>query len=331
MPKASARIAATYVFQDISRLHGWSQAQTTRELKEGVGAAYSAFRSQLADVCRRWQAEGTVQDSAEPAEVAELLLSVVLGFVAQKALMGQGNAESHASGFSAPARQGLDATGLTSALVPTTRVQLDRRSGMLVVVAPSPAGRIGCSSRGGSRTRTWGSRESVARRSQQTETTSSASTSTVLSHLHTHATTAVPGGTAQRRAASVLSARLEKVLLAHRFEPMGADLGTKGPDSVHAHADPGIHRLIRCSENPLGAVARLKESVLTMACDIERDWVARRSIPGRGGACHRGSADPQLAWPVRDGRVAVAARPPRATDLRVPDKAQRRRRSRYGA
>jgi AcrR family transcriptional regulator len=91
-------------------VHGWSQAQSTRELKEGVGAAYSAFRSQLADVCRRWQEEGTVQDSAEPAEVAELLLSVVLGYVAQKALTGQGNAESHASGFSA-----LLGTSLTSA------------------------------------------------------------------------------------------------------------------------------------------------------------------------------------------------------------------------
>lgn len=82
-------------------VHGWSQAQTTKELKDGVNAAYSAFRCQLADVCRRWQDEGTVPRSAEPAEVAELLLSVVLGYVAQKALTGQGNAESHAGGLSA--------------------------------------------------------------------------------------------------------------------------------------------------------------------------------------------------------------------------------------
>jgi TetR/AcrR family transcriptional regulator, transcriptional repressor of aconitase len=90
-------------------VHGWSQAQTTMELKEGVGAAYSAFRSQLADVCRRWQQEGTVRDSAEPEQVSELLLSVVLGYVAQKALTGRGDAESHASGLSA-----LLGTGLTS-------------------------------------------------------------------------------------------------------------------------------------------------------------------------------------------------------------------------
>src|SRR6185436_10562931 len=82
-------------------VHGWSQAQTTKELKDGVSAAYSAFRSQLADVCRRWQEEGTVPDSADPAEVAELLLSVVLGYVAQKALTGQGNADSHAGGLRA--------------------------------------------------------------------------------------------------------------------------------------------------------------------------------------------------------------------------------------
>lgn len=82
-------------------VHGWSQAQTTKELKDGVSAAYSAFRSQLADVCRRWQEEGTVQDSAQPEQVAELLLSVVLGYVAQKALTGRGDAESHAGGLRA--------------------------------------------------------------------------------------------------------------------------------------------------------------------------------------------------------------------------------------
>ena len=80
-------------------VHGWSQAQSTEDLKDGVSAAYSAFRSQLANVCRRWQDEGVVSRSAEPAEVAELLLSVVLGYVAQKALTGQGTAESHAGGF----------------------------------------------------------------------------------------------------------------------------------------------------------------------------------------------------------------------------------------
>lgn len=82
-------------------VHGWSQAQTTKELKDGVSAAYSAFRSQLADVCCRWQDEGIVPGSAEPAQVAELLLSVVLGYVAQKALTGQGDAEAHASGLGA--------------------------------------------------------------------------------------------------------------------------------------------------------------------------------------------------------------------------------------
>jgi AcrR family transcriptional regulator len=82
-------------------VHGWSQAQTTKDLKADVSAAYSAFRSRLADVCGRWQDEGTVRRSVEPAEVAELLLSVVLGYVAQKALTGQGSAESHAGGLRA--------------------------------------------------------------------------------------------------------------------------------------------------------------------------------------------------------------------------------------
>jgi TetR/AcrR family transcriptional regulator, transcriptional repressor of aconitase len=87
-------------------VHGWSQAQTTKELKDGVSVAYSAFRSQLADVCRRWQDEGIVPGSAKPAQVAELLLSVVLGYVAQKALTGQGDAEAHAGGLGALLRPG---------------------------------------------------------------------------------------------------------------------------------------------------------------------------------------------------------------------------------
>ena len=91
-------------------VHGWSQAQSSTELKDGVSAAYSAFRSQLADVCRRWQNDGTVPSSGEPAKVAELLLSVVLGYVAQKALTGQGNGDSHAGGLSA-----LIGTGSTPA------------------------------------------------------------------------------------------------------------------------------------------------------------------------------------------------------------------------
>lgn len=86
-------------------VHGWSQAQTTAAIKSDVSAAYSAFRSQLADVCRRWQDDGTVSGSAEPEEVSELLLSVVLGYVAQKALTGRGDGESHAGGLSALVRR----------------------------------------------------------------------------------------------------------------------------------------------------------------------------------------------------------------------------------
>jgi TetR/AcrR family transcriptional regulator, transcriptional repressor of aconitase len=82
-------------------VHGWSQAQTSPDLKDGVSAAYSAFRGRLAEVCGRWQDEGLVRKSARPAEVAELLLSVVLGYVAQRALTGQGSAESHSEGLAA--------------------------------------------------------------------------------------------------------------------------------------------------------------------------------------------------------------------------------------
>jgi TetR/AcrR family transcriptional regulator, transcriptional repressor of aconitase len=86
---------------DIDRLlvsiHGWSHSQSDPELKEATRASYSRLRKGLTDVVRRWQAAGTFDPAADPKVVAELLTSITLGFVAQRALAGSADIKAHAS------------------------------------------------------------------------------------------------------------------------------------------------------------------------------------------------------------------------------------------
>src|SRR5215469_8789522 len=63
-------------------LHGWSYAQTDPELKAALRANLLGFRERCVPLIKRWQAEGTVDPSADPDAVAQLMLSISLGFVA---------------------------------------------------------------------------------------------------------------------------------------------------------------------------------------------------------------------------------------------------------
>ena len=76
-------------------LHGWSHSQSDPELKAATGAAYGRQRELLADTVRRWQAAGTFDPGADPGGVAELLQSIILGFVAQRALAGDADVQAH--------------------------------------------------------------------------------------------------------------------------------------------------------------------------------------------------------------------------------------------
>jgi TetR/AcrR family transcriptional regulator, transcriptional repressor of aconitase len=86
---------------DIDRLyvslHGWSHSQSDPELKESMRVSYAGLRQLLTDVVRRWQASGTVDATIDPEGMAELLTSITLGFVAQRALAGSANLHAHAA------------------------------------------------------------------------------------------------------------------------------------------------------------------------------------------------------------------------------------------
>jgi AcrR family transcriptional regulator len=84
---------------DIDRLlvsiHGWSHSQSDPELKEATRAAHRRLRNGFANTVRRWQAAGTFDSGADPDEVAELLTSICLGFIAQRVLAGSADVQAH--------------------------------------------------------------------------------------------------------------------------------------------------------------------------------------------------------------------------------------------
>jgi len=76
-------------------LHGWSHSQSDPGLNAAARAAYRRQRDLLADLVRRWQAAGEVGPGADAEGVAQLLQSVILGFVAQRALAGDADVQAH--------------------------------------------------------------------------------------------------------------------------------------------------------------------------------------------------------------------------------------------
>jgi TetR/AcrR family transcriptional regulator, transcriptional repressor of aconitase len=85
----------------LASLHGWSHSQSNPELKALARAAYRRQRELFADVARRWQAAGTLDPGADPDAMAELLQSVTLGFVAQRALAGDADVQAHVDALEA--------------------------------------------------------------------------------------------------------------------------------------------------------------------------------------------------------------------------------------
>ena len=82
-------------------IHGWSHVQTDPKLKAATLAAYRGMRDQLAVAVKRWQAEGTIDPQADPAAIAQLITSISLGFVAQRALAGDADPMAHVAALKA--------------------------------------------------------------------------------------------------------------------------------------------------------------------------------------------------------------------------------------
>lgn len=80
-------------------VHGWSHAQADARLGAEVRAAYLKVRRTLGDLCRRWIATGELPAGTDPDGVAEMLTSVILGFIAQRSLVGDADPVRHERAF----------------------------------------------------------------------------------------------------------------------------------------------------------------------------------------------------------------------------------------
>ncbi len=76
-------------------LHGWSHSQSDPGLKAATRASYAGLRRLFTEAVERWQTAGTFDAAVDAGAVAELLTSITLGFVAQRALAGAADVEAH--------------------------------------------------------------------------------------------------------------------------------------------------------------------------------------------------------------------------------------------
>ena len=108
-------------------IHGWSEAQRNPRLHEIVSRFYRAFRERLTELAARWRAVGMIPADADSDATSKALLSLMLGFVAQSAILGDASPAAHATGLSA-----LGAHGVLK------RNRRARRSNPVPVVAECP-------------------------------------------------------------------------------------------------------------------------------------------------------------------------------------------------
>jgi AcrR family transcriptional regulator len=82
-------------------LHGWSHSRTDPELRERLQAVHRTMRNQCARVCRRWQAAGELSPAADTTAVAQLMVSIMLGYIAQRSLAGNADVRTHIAALTA--------------------------------------------------------------------------------------------------------------------------------------------------------------------------------------------------------------------------------------
>lgn len=88
----------TYDLRRIALL-GWSEAQRNARLRETMAGHYLAFRAGIEAAAVQWRASGVLPQDASPGDAAKAVLSVILGFVVQSALLGDVTPEALAAGL----------------------------------------------------------------------------------------------------------------------------------------------------------------------------------------------------------------------------------------
>ena len=79
----------------------WSEAQTNPKVKSLVRDYQKGYRKSLSKLIERWQKKGHIEAKADPDDIAKALLSFLLGFIAQSALIGDVKPRSLTRGINA--------------------------------------------------------------------------------------------------------------------------------------------------------------------------------------------------------------------------------------
>ena len=87
-------------------IHGWSEAQHDPEIRALIARFYLAFRDRLADAARHWQRTGQAAPDADPQDVAQALMSQILGYVVQHSIVAGTGTAAIARGLDAIAGPG---------------------------------------------------------------------------------------------------------------------------------------------------------------------------------------------------------------------------------
>jgi AcrR family transcriptional regulator len=101
----TAALAYATADSDVDRLlvaiHGWSHSQSDAALKAATLAIFRGLRDQCAETVKKWQAAGSVDPAVDPHAIAQLILSICMGFVAQRSMAGDADAKAHVAALQA--------------------------------------------------------------------------------------------------------------------------------------------------------------------------------------------------------------------------------------
>lgn len=83
----------------VSFVMAWGEAQFTPEIKAMSSTGQARYLELLTEVVRRWQKTGEISSKGKPQVIAKALLSLILGFIVQSAILGDISPDAYAKGF----------------------------------------------------------------------------------------------------------------------------------------------------------------------------------------------------------------------------------------
>lgn len=88
---------------DVTRVgvQAWAEALHNDAVMATAKEKYALLRNHFVDVARRGQADGTIDPSADPEQVAQALFGLVPGFILQRLILGDVTPASYSAGLAA--------------------------------------------------------------------------------------------------------------------------------------------------------------------------------------------------------------------------------------